>query len=138
MKHFWFIFLWGCTGCVNILGSQAQEKSLVIRDYTKGTFINQSLFQSALRYNEEQRGKLNKSIVLSIYSRTDNLWGRAEINGTKISLYYLQSDADQDQLQTLFHELDHLRGFRHHQMPSEEFYMTMAGDFLKNYRRVVK
>lgn len=132
MKWFWLcLLLVGC-GRETPLGPSLNKEEKVLSI----TVINRSGYQVPtdtmkrfVRWRQGQVGGLGgKTIMIYVHKQTSNVLGNAYLGGEEIWLYVRPQYTISEILQTLAHETDHLRGFRHDYTDRQD-YAKIVKDF---------
>jgi len=125
-----------CVGCGqgSLLGPRTENKtqqqgSITVWNYSS-IAISSSTLKSFVRWYDKKLGGLkHKNIVINIYARTNNILGNADLGGEIVRLYVKSSDSIHKILMTLAHELHHLRGYTHTNMPGEKYFDALVKEF---------
>ena len=123
------------TGCGhNPLGPEKKTISVILNSATQ-SIISQSVIENAVQWNKARVGEFPQSITIFVKLRPlhSNVLGEADIGGPYAEIYLRQEDYYEDVIAVLFHELDHLRGKTHANMPNNDYYDRMSREFLQAY-----
>ncbi len=124
-----------CVGCGKgqLLGPQIKPTTVKIESYGGLSSDIRPTVESATKWEIAQGGLDEKAIDITMYKTADKstyIYGEAEVGGENASLFIRPSQNLQSVVAVLMHEVDHLRGKRHSQMPNYDAYYARAGGFL--------
>jgi len=138
MKRGLIIISLGLLGCgkgdlfgPSTFSREAQESVLSVTIINLSSIrVSNSLLTQAVQWNHQKFGGLNKRITITIRNFQGKVLGEADIGGQELDLFIDTDHTYLDVIAVLFHELQHLRGLRHAQMPANSYYRTLAKEFL--------
>jgi len=126
------VLLAGC-GKGQLLGPKIKPTTVKVESYGGLSPDIRPTVESATKWEITQGGLDEKTIDITMYKTSDKskyIYGQATVGGEDISLFIRPSQSLQSVIGVLMHEVDHLRGKTHDQMPDTDAYYARAGRFL--------
>lgn len=128
------VLMW-CAGCGKgqLLGPQIKPTTVKVEVYGGLSSEIRPTVESATNWEIAQGGLDEKAIDIVMYKTPDAskyIYGQATVGGEDISLFIRTSQNLQSVVAVLMHEVDHLRGKTHSQMPDYDAYYARAGRYL--------